>query len=263
MNNRYIGALILAPFLLLIFLGGWYLKAAVLFLSFRGLFEYFHVVRKKGHHPLSLIGYGALISYYAVVLFASDPLAHVGVLVALMTALLFIYMVFDEKINITDVGITVSGFVYTGVLFSFLLLLSDKEYGMYYVPLVFVISWGCDTLAYYSGRLFGKHKLNERVSPKKTVEGAVGGLLGGTIGALILGYFISAESGANIVHFAFIGLVGAFFGQIGDLAASAIKRYAGEKDYPKLIPGHGGVLDRFDSILFVALIVYVYITYVL
>ena len=258
MNNRYIGALILAPFLLLIFLGGWYLKAAVLFLSFRGLFEYFHVVRKKGHSPVSFIGYCVLLSYYAVVLFVPDPLAHVGVLIALMTAVLFIYMVFDEKINIADVGITVSGFVYTGVLFSFLILLGDKEQGMYYVPLVFVISWVCDTLAYYSGRLFGKHKLNERVSPKKTVEGAVGGLLGGTIGALI-----SAESGANIAHFAIIGLMGAFFGQIGDLAASAIKRYAGEKDYPKLIPGHGGVLDRFDSILFVALIVYVYTTYVL
>lgn len=263
MNNRYIGALILAPFLLLIFLGGWYLKAAVLFLSFRGLFEYFYVVRKKGHNPLSLIGYCALISYYAVVLFVPDPLAHVGVLTALITAFSFIYMVFDEKINITDVGITVSGFVYTGVLFSLLVLLSDKEQGMYYVPLVFVISWVCDTMAYYSGKLFGKRKLNERVSPKKTVEGAVGGLVGGTIGALILGYFISVEFGFNIAHFAVIGLIGAFFGQIGDLAASAIKRYAGEKDYPKLIPGHGGVLDRFDSILFVALIVYVYTSYVL
>lgn len=235
----------------------------MLFLSFRGLFEYFYVVRKKGHNPLLLIGYCALISYYAVVLFVPDPLAHVGVLTALITAFSFIYMVFDEKINITDVGITVSGFVYTGVLFSFLVLLSDQEQGMYYVPLVFVISWVCDTMAYYSGRLFGKHKLNERVSPKKTVEGAVGGLVGGTIGALILGYFISAEFGFNIAHFAVIGLIGAFFGQIGDLAASAIKRYAGEKDYPKLIPGHGGVLDRFDSILFVALIVYVYTSYVL
>jgi phosphatidate cytidylyltransferase len=262
-NNRYIGALVLAPFLLLLFLGGWFLKGAVLFLSFRGLYEYFYVVRKKGHKPLELLGYGFLAVYYLIVLFQANPLEHLGVLLALMVAISFIYMVFNDKTNITDVGITISGMVYTGVLFSFLILLGSKEYGRYYVPMVFVISWVCDTLAYYTGRLFGKHKLIERVSPKKTVEGAVGGLVGGIIGATVLGYFISNQSGASIIHFALMGLIGAFFGQIGDLAASSIKRYAGEKDYPKLIPGHGGVLDRFDSILFVALIVYIYTSYVL
>lgn len=247
----------------MLFLGGWYLKGAVLFLSFRGLYEYFHVIRKKGHRPLYLLGYAALTAYYLMVLFVPDPMAHLGVLLAILVALSFIQMVFDEETTITDVGVTVSGFVYTGVLFSFLLLLGEKEQGIYYVPLVFIISWVCDTLAYYSGRLFGKHKLIERVSPKKTVEGAIGGLFGGIIGAVVLGFFISNQNGASIFHFALMGLIGAFFGQIGDLAASAIKRYAGEKDYPKLIPGHGGVLDRFDSILFVALIVYVYTTYVL
>ena len=139
----------------------------------------------------------------------------------------------------------------------------EKENGQYYVYSVFIISWVCDTLAYYSGRLFGKHKLIERVSPKKTVEGAIGGLIGGALGAFVLGNVIYETSLVSPWHFLIMGFIGAMFGQIGDLAASSIKRYAKEKDYPKLIPGHGGILDRFDSILFVSLVVYVYTTYVI
>lgn len=262
MNNRYVGALVLAPLLVLLFLGGWFLKIGVLFLSLRAMYEVYYVLSKKGHKPIYLLGFAGWLAYYSVLLFVKDPLAHLAVIVALMVAVGFISMVFLAGIDITDVGITITGFLYTSVFFSFLILLGEMEMGNYYVPLVFVISWVCDTMAYYSGRLFGRHKLIERVSPKKTVEGAVGGLIGGAVGAAVLGYVIVQQSSGTLLHFILIGALGAFFGQIGDLAASAIKRYAGEKDYPKIIPGHGGILDRFDSILFVALIVYTYITYV-
>ena len=118
-------------------------------------------------------------------------------------------------------------------------------------------------MAYYTGRAFGKHKLIERVSPKKTVEGAVGGLLGGALGAFLLGYVVLPYTGIEPWKLLIMGFFGAMFGQIGDLAASSIKRYTGEKDYPKLIPGHGGILDRFDSILFVALFVYAFVMYII
>jgi phosphatidate cytidylyltransferase len=118
-------------------------------------------------------------------------------------------------------------------------------------------------MAYYTGRLFGKHKLIERVSPKKTIEGAVGGLAGGALGSFALGLAVQNVTGIAPVHFLVMGFLGAILGQIGDLAASSIKRYTGEKDFPKIIPGHGGVLDRFDSIIFVSLLVFLYSSYIL
>lgn len=263
MNNRYIGALFLLPLLFMIFIGGWFLKITVLLLSVRALYEFFHVMEKKGHQPLSILGYLTWAAYYAIILFMENPLEHLGVVLALSLTMGFVYMIFHEKTTIVDVGMTISGFIYTGVLFSFLILLSQKENGQNFVYAVFIISWVCDTLAYYSGRRFGRHKLNERVSPKKTVEGAIGGLAGGAIGAFVLGLFVTETTGAAVWHFLIMGFFGAMFGQIGDLAASSLKRYANEKDYPKIIPGHGGILDRFDSILFVSLLIYVYTTYVL
>lgn len=263
MNSRYFGALVLIPILALLLMGGWFLKITVLFLSGRALYEYFHVLEKKGHKPVKSIGFATWIVYFLVLLFADQPMNHLGVILAVLLAVGFVYMVFSQEVTITDIGITIAGVIYTAVLFGFLVLLAEKEHGQYYVYSVFIISWVCDTLAYYSGRLFGRHKLIERVSPKKTVEGAIGGLFGGALGAFVLGTLIFKTTGISPWHFLIMGFMGAVFGQIGDLAASAIKRYAGEKDYPKIIPGHGGILDRFDSILFVSLIVYVYTSYVI
>jgi len=262
-NSRYLGALVLIPILVLLMIGGWFLKITVLFLSVRALYEYFHVLEKKGHKPVKILGYGTWLTYFLVLFFVENPISHLGVILSVLLAAGFVYMVFSREATIADIGITIAGVIYTVVLFSFLVLLSEKENGQYYVYSVFIISWVCDTLAYYTGRLFGKHKLIERVSPKKTVEGAIGGLIGGASGAFVLGTVIYETSSISPWHFLVMGFVGAMFGQIGDLAASSIKRYAQEKDYPKLIPGHGGILDRFDSILFVSLVVYVYTTYVI
>jgi phosphatidate cytidylyltransferase len=109
-----------------------------------------------------------------------------------------------------------------------------------------------DTFAYFSGYLFGKHKLIPNVSPKKTIEGSIGGILGSTICCLIFGYIFKLDMALMIV----MGIIGSIIAQIGDLFASSIKRYVGIKDYGNLIPGHGGVLDRFDSVILVAPFVY-------
>lgn len=262
-NSRYLGAVVLIPILAMFFIGGWFLKITVMLLAGRALYEFFHVIEVKGHAPIRILGYGSWLVYYGTLFFVENPVTHLGVILSLVLALGFVYMVFDEKTDITDVALTLAGVVYTVVIFGFLVLLESKEHGLYFVYSVFIISWVCDTLAYYSGRLFGKHKLIERVSPKKTVEGAVGGLLGGALGAFILGQIVVGTTSISPWHFLVMGFFGAMFGQVGDLAASAVKRYADAKDYPKLIPGHGGILDRFDSILFVSLLVYVYTSYVL
>jgi phosphatidate cytidylyltransferase len=124
---------------------------------------------------------------------------------------------------------------------------------------VFIISWFCDTFAYYAGRFFGKRKLCPEVSPKKTVEGSIGGVLGGTVG-VILWWIITPVKGISWYEPIILGMVGTAVSQIGDLVASSIKRHVGIKDYGKIMPGHGGILDRFDSILYTAPLVYYYIT---
>ena len=135
-------------------------------------------------------------------------------------------------------------------------MLSD---GAYIVVLVFLSAWGNDTLAYCAGRLFGKHKMSPILSPKKTIEGAVGGVIGagllGCLYGLISKNFLSVHYNLIIV-FGIVCAVGGLISIIGDLGASAIKRNYEIKDYSHLIPGHGGILDRFDSIIFTAPIIY-------
>ena len=118
--------------------------------------------------------------------------------------------------------------------------------------LIFLCSWGCDTCAYCVGMLIGKHKMAPVLSPKKSVEGAVGGVAG----AVLLGVIYAAATKGPMAEYALICGVGALISMVGDLAASAIKRNMGIKDYGKLIPGHGGILDRFDSVIFTAPVIY-------
>lgn len=263
MNSRYLGALTLIPVLVMVFLGGWPLKLIVAVLAARALYEFYAVVEKKGLRPSRPIGFALIAAYFAVLIKGGDAFGQLGTIIVAGTAAGFIVMVFNEKFDLTDLSVTISGFIYTGVLFGYLIMLDNLENGLIMVYTVFIISWVCDTFAYYTGRFFGKHKLIERVSPKKTVEGAIGGAVAGAIGALAVGIVTSGNTGIAPYHFLAMGLFGAVLGQVGDLAASAVKRYAGEKDYPKIIPGHGGVLDRFDSIMFVAMMVFFYNQYII
>ena len=148
-------------------------------------------------------------------------------------------------------------------MLSYIYRIREMHNGGYYVVLIFICSWGNDTLAYCVGRLLGKHKMSPVLSPKKSIEGLVGGILGAGLLGMIYGFFVRE----NLMHVKSIPLylfiicaVGAIPAVIGDLAASAIKRNNDVKDYGKLIPGHGGVLDRFDSMIFTAPLVYLLIS---
>ncbi|MBR5225569.1 MAG: phosphatidate cytidylyltransferase, partial [Clostridia bacterium] len=133
--------------------------------------------------------------------------------------------------------------------------------GVALITMAFGIAYGTDSAAYFGGRFLGKRKLCPAVSPKKTVEGALFGLLGGVFIALAVRHFFvfivnwpMPRNSATIV----LGLIGSFIGQIGDLTASLLKRHSGIKDYGKVFPGHGGVMDRFDSTIFVLIVMYCY-----
>ena len=140
-----------------------------------------------------------------------------------------------------------------GVLIDFIILtMYSFSKGHIYVWLIFIIAFITDIFAYFAGYLFGKHKLIPKVSPKKTIEGSIGGILGSTLVCLGFGYYFNL----NLTMIILLGFFGSIIAQMGDLFASSIKRYVGIKDYGKLIPGHGGVLDRFDSVILVAPFVY-------
>lgn len=195
-----------------------------------------------------------------------------SIAVAFIVAAVFI-VVFDfEKIKFTSIA---SSIVFSGyVLFCISNMIRLKRimpienYGydaVFLVVLCMGIAWGGDIMAYFSGYLFGKHKMAPKLSPKKTIEGAIGGILGSVVIALGMTYVygftalsqnsIVADIGNNWIALAVFAAMGSFVGIIGDLFASAVKRQQGIKDYGNIMPGHGGVLDRFDSFFLVAVII--------
>jgi phosphatidate cytidylyltransferase len=266
MNNRYLGALILAPLIIFLFLGGEYLKYLVMALSLLGMYEFYKVSRKKHYKPIGIIGYILCIIYYLNMSNDFSASFNIYILIAIIFLLLCIPVIYTNY-NFIDVSLTIFGFLYVAVFFSFIVFINNKLYGEYLVWIIFICSWVCDTAAYYSGRFLGKggkHKLCPKVSPKKTIEGSIGGLLGSAIGCTVYGYVISKHGvSVQLYHYFIIGILCGIFGQFGDLVASSIKRFVGAKDFSNLIPGHGGVLDRFDSILFVSVVVFYYTTFIL
>lgn len=263
MNKRYLGALLLSPLIIFLFVGGVYLKYFTLVVALTGMHEFYTVIKGKNINALSYVGYALCIAYFLLL----GNTINFQLVMLLLAAVVFIMLcipVIDVKYNFVDIAVSLLGFFYIAVFFSFIVLVNFKTYGNYLIWLIFISSWLCDTTAYYVGRYLGKNKLCPKVSPKKTIEGSIGGLLGSALACGIFGFIIKTF-GVNIplIHFFIIGLICGVFCQFGDLAASSIKRYVNVKDYSNLIPGHGGILDRFDSILFASVVVYYYITFVL
>jgi phosphatidate cytidylyltransferase len=165
-----------------------------------------------------------------------------------------------RKQHLADAGRTLSyalaGLIYVPMLGAVWPLLKH-DFGPEWLFLALALAFSSDTLAYFAGRGFGKHKLYEAVSPKKTIEGSIGGLFGGVIAMVGMGHYWLAPQ-LPIVHAVVLGVIGSVLGQLGDLVESMIKRTFGVKDSGNVLPGHGGMLDRVDGLLFVAPLVYYY-----
>ena len=153
-----------------------------------------------------------------------------------------------------DIAAVFLSVTYVTVSFTSMSLTRYMTNGVYIFGLVFIAAWMCDIFAYFTGRLFGRHKLAPHLSPKKTIEGSIGGVLFASVGCILYGVIIEAATDLNASYLvlALIGLILSVVSQIGDLFASLIKREHGVKDYSQMLPGHGGVMDRFDSILAIA-----------
>lgn len=253
------GIVLVIVALLTICSGGYVLAATLLLTSLTGVFELYRVakVQKEGEVLLAGIGYLGVISYYALLVFgfsAYSMMSLIFILVALMCVYVFTY----PKYHADQVMAAFFGVVYVAVMLSYIYLTREGTDGAFLVWLIFLCSWGCDTCAYCVGMLIGKHKMAPVLSPKKSVEGAVGGVVGaallGAVYAAIVGKYMQADS--PVLVCAVICAAGALISMVGDLAASAIKRNHEIKDYGNLIPGHGGILDRFDSVIFTAPVIY-------
>lgn len=258
MKTRIITGIIGAAFLItLVLFADVYIIAAIAFLaSVAGLYEFYQVTGISKKLPLVIAGIIGAIGVTICNLFFRVQFSY---FISIWMLLVFIMMlIFHEKNDVTDAALTVFSVFYIPFLFSFIPLVMLLSNGRILIWFVIVGAFITDTFAYFVGVFLGKHKLCPKISPKKTIEGAIGGTLGCGICFIFIAVLFNKVWLTEIpVLTAFIiGLVAAVVAQLGDLTASVIKRKFGVKDYGSLFPGHGGIMDRCDSLIFVAPLIY-------
>ena len=245
MKTRVLSGLIMAPLLAILYFGGYVLFAACFLIGIMAVREFYNGFHDMDIKPNFGIACVATVALYVIGLFTEDPQWYMlWFFGAILVSLLYLFNIEHRKLE--DAMATITGLVYV-VFFSFhVTLVEQTQYGIL-IWLVVLTAFGTDIMAYFSGFLFGKHKLCPKISPKKTIEGSIGGTLGSVVLSGLFGYFFAPEI---LVHCLIIGVLGGIVSQFGDLTASIFKRKMGIKDYGNLIPGHGGVLDRVDSAIF-------------
>jgi len=269
-------ALVGAPLTIaLIYFGGWILAAALGAIAAIGAWELYRMAREAGHEPLENAG---------IVLAASVPLmvhatylgvfrvtVTVGVLIFLALAAGVIWARGTQRKPLVSLAVTVVGIIYPALV-TYMYPIRYHDYvidaraGTVLLMLPIALTWATDTGAYFVGRSMGRHKLIPSVSPAKTIEGAVGGVAIAVLAAWLYVIFLLrplAHLSMLPVGLTLFAIIISCVGQIGDLAESLFKRDAGVKDSSRLLPGHGGILDRFDSLLFVLPVAYVLLGYFL
>lgn len=261
MVTRIVTAVVaLAIFLAVIFAGEIPLEIGICLVILAMLYEIYGAVTKSkavktvGFLNAVLFGAGLMTGYVL-------PAVFLAVIITMITV-----VALHGKVDFKEV--TAAQLLTIYIVFFMLLIPQTRiSMGLEYMALIFIIAWGSDTAAYFCGTFFGRHKLIPHVSPKKTVEGSVGALVCVMLICMLYAFIMNACGSplrdftgtfADYAKTGALAAVAAAFSQVGDLAASAIKRDAGIKDYGKIFPGHGGFMDRFDSVIFITPIVYYY-----
>lgn len=260
MKTRILSAIIMLPLLALLFVGGRLLLIACFIIGFMGVREFYHGFEKLNVKPSYLVAYVSIIGLYAINLVTPAEYHYYMFWFMAVIVLSLLYLFNIDKRELTDAMATLTGIFYVVFLSLHVTLVEQTgEYGIM-VWLIFITAFGTDSMAYFTGFAIGKHKLAPKISPKKTIEGSIGGILGSVLLCGLFGYFVIP---GLLMHCIIIGIIGGVISQFGDLTASIFKRKMGIKDFGNLIPGHGGILDRFDSVLFTAPMVYYYIVLVI
>lgn len=259
------GAALLILLFLALYFGGWVFSLLWIACVCIALAEMFNALKNAGHEVLAWPTWFALIIAIPgfLLLTEVESLLLLVILVATIIFLIITRIMFREDPKLEDLTTSIIPLFAVALPGMSLLGMTRIEpIGLQQVmlSLAFFIPVLGDTLAFFVGSKYGKRKLNETISPNKTIEGVIGGLAGSVLAAVLI-YFIGNLAGVNvptIANFMILGLLGGIAGQIGDLFASFVKRHCGIKDYSHIFPGHGGMMDRLDSILFAGTLVYFY-----
>lgn len=277
-RTRLISGIILVVLALVsILTGGWVLAGvlcAISVIAYRELTKATGVhTEEKSFNSLEITGSLLIVFYYVALAFCMlqtnsydlsvvYPVITISIVMSFII-FMFVYVFSFPKYKAGQVMAAFFELIYAPILLSFIFMIREGwSYGVYLVWLVFFCSWGSDTFAYCVGVLFGKHKMAPKLSPKKSIEGAVGGVVGAAVLFGLYTYFVINPFTEEVfwIHWGSamcLGAVGALVSMVGDLAASAVKRDHEIKDYGKLIPGHGGIMDRFDSVIIAAPLIFI------
>lgn len=247
-----VGIIAIPIFLFTIYQGGIYFFILSLLISGIALWEFYSMFQLKGYNVFKFTMIGVSLCSMILYYFNGIPVYYFFILIV------FLSIVFEilrgKGLNPFNVFISLFGFSYIALPFMFMNVIVNTP-GFNYLIFIIILVWVCDTFAYFGGKMFGKHQLSS-ISPKKTIEGSVIGFIFTIIFALIF-YFAAPE--VTLMRALIIGILVGIFSQVGDLFESLLKRYCGVKDSSHIIPGHGGVLDRFDSLIFIIPIIYLYV----
>ena len=254
--KRVLSGLILFPLfaVIMIFANKYVIDIAIAIVAIMCLHEFYKAFKGKAR-PVEWVGYIAAALIGAIHLIPSNLiLPIVAAIIPFSIMVLFVRIILSHmKVNIIDIAVTFFGICYVVLFIMFAPIIRENvPNGKILIWYVFICAWGTDIFAYTVGRRIGKHKFSE-ISPNKSVEGCVAGVIGALLLALIYTFVCNNIWNLNInyIYISFIAMLFSAISQIGDLAASSVKRYCEIKDYSNLIPGHGGMLDRIDSVIFV------------
>jgi len=233
----------------------------VIIIALLGLKELYSIADKQGYKPSYILG-GILTLYFIFISIYDYDVCSLNYYIANIIITFFIMLTFilqlfkkDYSKVLAEISITIFGSIYLGYLLSFLLKIKDLPNGNYYLISLLIITWANDIGAYLIGTKFGKNKIFPKISPKKTIEGSIGGIIFSIAGTFALKNWLNLTFSELIS----LGLIIAIIAQLGDLFESVLKRGSGIKDSGTLIPGHGGILDCLDSLIFTGPVFYYYI----
>ena len=252
---------------ILVFANNYIVDIVISIVAIIAIHEFYNAVAKESK-PIKWMGYMACISIAFIhILPLVMPIEYIELLktiiIPVIILLLFLHVIISNmKINFRDIAYTFFGIFYIVGFIMFLALIRGMENGKVLIWYVFFAAWATDVFAYFVGKYLGKHKFSE-ISPKKTIEGCIGGIVGSVIVVLIYTYYINnfMNFEYSYIYVMIVTAILSIISQIGDFAASTIKRYVDIKDYSELIPGHGGMLDGIDSLLFIAPFAYALFTF--
>lgn len=260
--KRVTSALLGLPMVIVVLLFGnkYVIDVAMAVVAIISLQEYFNAF--KEYKPIKWLGYLIAVLICFIHLVPDGKLFnYIGLSIPFIVVALFIELIIkDLKINIIDIEITLFGIFYIVLFTMFIPLLAGAENGKILIWYAIIAAWGSDTTAYIVGKTFklGKHKFS-KISPNKSIEGCIAGLVGAVVLSLI--YTLCMNNFGNFevsyIKILIVSAVLGIIGQFGDFSASSIKRFTGIKDFSNLIPGHGGLLDRIDSLIFIAPFAYI------